>query len=1135
MPHKPSALASALLVLTLLVAVAPGSAGTTAAQALSRIQPASSIESPGITLRVSVSFGGAQGNAGSYQPSISAGGYSVAFDSDASTLVPGDINGCADVFVRDWQGGTTERVSVDSDEQEVDGPSFLPSISANGQVVAFESTAATLVPGDSNGVQDVFVRDRTAGTTERVSVASDGTEANGASGEASISANGQYVAFTSVATNLVEDDSNACADIFVHDRETGATIRVSVASDGTPANGDSYAPSISSDGQIVAFESYADTLVADDTNDCADVFVHDRTSGTMTERVSVASDGTQGNYPSFSPSLSGDGRYVAFPSYATTLVSDDAPGYFDIFVHDRATDQTELVSISHDGSPEDGHSEQASISDDGRYVAFVSYATTLVMSDTNGVADIFVYDRNVDETSRVSVASDETESNGLSEESSISGTGRYVAFHSDATTLVSGDSNGAPDVFLHDRESVYDPPEAWFTANYTNGVAPLYVSFTNLSAGDYDTCAWRFGDQSTSDLCSPPPHPYTAKGVYSVGLTVSGLSGTDTVTRSHYISVYAPAQVDFAAEPTEGVAPLGVSFTNQSSGDYDTCAWDFGDDGTSADCNDPDHVYATKGIYTASLTISGLGGTAVLTRPHYITVYGPAQAGFTAEPIAGVAPLGVSFTNQSSGDYDTCAWDFGDDGTSADCDDPDHVYATKGVYTVHLTVSGLGGTDTQTRSQYITVYDPAVADFAASPTQGPAPLSVTFTNGSTGDYDTCVWRFGDGDTSGTCNDPAHTYTAVQPYTVSLTVSGLGGSDTLTRSRYITTYHPVEAGFTAVPTHGLAPLGVTFTNDSTGDYDACAWSFGDGDTSAECENPGHIYTVAGAYTPSLTVTGLGGSHTLTRSHYITAYGPVRARFWAAPTQGPAPLEVTFTNRSSGDYDTCAWGFGDGHTSSDCSEPTHVYTAVAAYTPTLTVTGLGGTHTLTRSHYITTYHAARARFTAVPTQGLTPLTVHFANHSTGEYDACAWDFGDNHASSDCDDPSHVYTTTGPCTVRLTVTGLGGTHSLTRTNYILPYGPARADFSASPTHGPTPLTVGFTNLSTGGYDTCAWSFGDGDSSDDCDDPTHVYTPTGAYTVSLVVSGLGGTHALTRTEYITVVPPTYWIYLPVIVRRSP
>jgi len=170
---------------------------------------------------------------------------------------------------------------------------------------------------------------------------------------------------------------------------------------------------------------------------------------------------------------------------------------------------------------------------------------------------------------------------------------------------------------------------------------------------------------------------------------------------------YVPEAVDaeFVGTPTSGVSPLAVQFTNQSTGDYDTCTWTFGDGETSSSCGNPTHTYATKGVYTVTLTVSGAGGTDTLTRTDSITVYEPVQAGFAGSPSAGIPPLLVTFTNQSTGDYDTCAWTFGDGGTSSSCSNPTHTYATEGVYTVALTVSGPGGTDTQTRDQYITVQD----------------------------------------------------------------------------------------------------------------------------------------------------------------------------------------------------------------------------------------------------------------------------------------------------------------------------------------------------------------------------------------------------------------------------------------------
>jgi|GEM_PF-1585857 len=224
---------------------------------------------------------------------------------------------------------------------------------------------------------------------QRVSVASGGTQGNGDSGCPSISADGRYVAFQSYASNLVPGDTNGTWDVFVHDRLTGQTTRVSVASDGTQGNGDSECPSISADGRYVAFASLASNLVPGDTNGTWDVFVHDRLTG-QTTRVSVASGGAQGNSGSWCPSISADGRYVAFQSYASNLVPGDTNGVLDVFVHDRLTGQTTRVSVASDGTQGDSYSFGSSISADGRYVAFSSLASNLVPGDTNDKPDIFV-------------------------------------------------------------------------------------------------------------------------------------------------------------------------------------------------------------------------------------------------------------------------------------------------------------------------------------------------------------------------------------------------------------------------------------------------------------------------------------------------------------------------------------------------------------------------------------------------------------------------------------------------------------------------------------------------------------------------------------------------------------------------
>ena len=409
----------------------------------------------GATTRVSVASGGTQGNGASHQPAISADGRFVAFESFATNLAGGDTNGWSDVFVRDRQAKKTNRASVATGGKQGHGESWGASISGDGRFVAFASSASDLVAGDTNGCWDVFVHDQQTGQTTRVSIASDGTEANGLSYGPSISADGRFVAFTSFASNLVAGDTNGDYDVFVHDRDTGQTTRVSVASGGTEANEGSYDPSISADGQLVAFHSFARNLVAGDTNGASDVFVHDRQTGGTT-RVSVASGGTEGDSASGPAAISGGGRFVAFDSEADNLVAGDTNHYGDVFVHDRQTGETTRVSVAGDGTQGNSWSTSASISADGRLVAFRSLASNLVPRDTNGCEDVFVYDRQLGRTTRVSVVSDGKQGNAASKCPSISSDGRFVAFESEATNLVAGDTNRYADVFV--REFTADLP-----------------------------------------------------------------------------------------------------------------------------------------------------------------------------------------------------------------------------------------------------------------------------------------------------------------------------------------------------------------------------------------------------------------------------------------------------------------------------------------------------------------------------------------------------------------------------------------------------------------------------------------------------------------------------------------------------
>ena len=396
--------------------------------------------------RVSVDSGGAQGNSHSTEPSASADGRYIAFASLAGNLVAGDTNEARDLFVRDRQLGTTERVSVNSGGVQGNGHSYEPAISADGRYVAFYSDATNLVIGDTNGQPDVFVRDRQLGTTERVSVDSSGNQASNYSSTPAISADGRYVAFLSGANNLVAGDTNA-QDIFVRDRQLGTTTLVSMSSGGTQPNDECSDPVISGDGRCVAFRTGASNLVAGDTNGVSDIFLRDRQLGTL-ERVSVSSGGGQGNSHSYEPAISGDGRFVTFQSGATNLVTGDTNGQPDVFVRDRQLGTTERVSVDSGGGQGNHQSFAPAISTDGRYVAFTSFATNLVPSDGNSVvSDVFVRDRQLGVTDLVDVNSSGIQANDYCGNPAISGDGRYVAFQTGANNLVAGDSNGGQDVF----------------------------------------------------------------------------------------------------------------------------------------------------------------------------------------------------------------------------------------------------------------------------------------------------------------------------------------------------------------------------------------------------------------------------------------------------------------------------------------------------------------------------------------------------------------------------------------------------------------------------------------------------------------------------------------------------------------
>jgi Tol biopolymer transport system component len=403
--------------------------------------------SAAITRRASLSSGGRQGNGNSSTVEISGNGKLVVFESGASNLVKNDTNGVSDIFVRNIATGKTSRVSVGGSNRQANGPSHSArGISYNGRYVVFESFATNLVKGDTNGTWDVFVRDRKARKTYRMSVSSTGKQGNSASADPVVSADGRYVAFESSASNLIANDANgAVTDVFVRDRKARTTKLVSLSSGGAHGNGSSSDPVISGSGRYIAFEAVASNLVAGDTNGATDIFLRDM-QARRTTRMSVKSAGGQGPSGSYSAAITNDGRFVAFESFSN-LAGKDGNHAADVFLRDRVAGKTYRISKSSSGRVGNGYSSDAAISQNGRYVAFESAATNFTPNDTNAHVDVFMRDRATGKTRCLSLTPKGHVGNAAASDPSLSDDGRVVTFEAEASNLVAGDTNGHTDAF----------------------------------------------------------------------------------------------------------------------------------------------------------------------------------------------------------------------------------------------------------------------------------------------------------------------------------------------------------------------------------------------------------------------------------------------------------------------------------------------------------------------------------------------------------------------------------------------------------------------------------------------------------------------------------------------------------------
>jgi Tol biopolymer transport system component len=466
------------------------------------------------------------GAGASREPSVSADGRYVAFSSTANNLVTGDANNLSDVFLHDRQTGETILISVGTGGAAGNGASDEPSISADGRFVSFRSTATDLIASDTNGQADIFVRDWQGGTTRRASANSSGPQftgnANDFSAEPFTSANGDWVAFTSRASNLTSDPNQDRADVptsngpsrvidvFLRDLTTGsvqnATKMVSVNPQGISGNGRSFDPSVSADGRFVAFRSEASDLVTGDTNGKRDILVRNMQTNTTT-LVSVGQGGAPANDNSDSPSISQDGRFVVFSSDANNLVPNDTNGKKDVFVHDLQAGTTTLVSFNQLRTASgNGDSFEPTISQDGRFVGFTSGASDLVPGDDNNSTDVFLYDIQSGALTLLSVNQAGRPAQGNSRDTFVAPGGQFIAFSSEAIDLVTGDTNNASDAFLATAPSAANDataPTATLAATQpAAAIGAATIEFTVTYTDDTALAPVTFGD---GDVEVTPP------------------------------------------------------------------------------------------------------------------------------------------------------------------------------------------------------------------------------------------------------------------------------------------------------------------------------------------------------------------------------------------------------------------------------------------------------------------------------------------------------------------------------------------------------------------------------------------------------------------------------------------------------
>ena len=607
------------------------------------------------------------------------------------------------------------------------------------------------------------------------------------------------------------------------------------------------------------------------------------------------------------------------------------------------------------------------------------------------------------------------------------------------------------------------------------------------------------GNGNTSTLLNPS-NLYINTGSYTVTLIASDGNGvTDTARYVNYITVVPKPNAAFTATTTTSCLDNNsFSFVNTSTGGS-SYLWDFGDGITSTQFS-PVHSYSLGGTFTVTLIVTNsFGCSDQKIQNQYITVYPGPSIVITSNYTSSCDPSTVYTFTCSTPGLTSYLWNLGDGQTSTTAN-PSHTYNSAGQYMVTLTATDNHGcTNISDQAIDINVGASYLAGFYSTNDTGCVPFVAHF-HSQTANASSAIWYFGDGTTS-TQLDPSHIYVNPGNYTVTFIVSTSNGcSDTLTKPNYIVVGATPSVDFSYTAAVGCSPLIVNFINLSS-NFDSCKWTFGDG-TISTAVSPSHTYTGTGTYDVRLKCWGSTGCSKSELKSGIVSVSNSRALFAANPRVGCPPLNVNFTNFSTGNQLTYFWDFGDGTTSTQ-QLPSHTYTTSGTFTVTLLVTDSSGcTNTLTKQAYVQTVNPAAGYIPPPPTSGCAPLTAQFTDASVGSI-GWLWDFGDG-TTSILQNPVHTYNIPGTYVVALTTTSAGGGCQQLISNFstfIVTGG------YAAFTHSETPCPPYISTFQDSSYNAVSWlwNFGDGTYST-LQNPQHTYAVGGFHSVSLTITTADG-----------------------------